>query len=128
MWHDEVQPGENERKELLLSQPEVEVSEDEFDNAFSVHCKNEELVKREVEGKLAEDIRKRFGAEPEAKVFITELEADVKIGDETWDHFKELVIECDGNKIDFENHMFTNAFVQMLNWLKEDPDSTDSSN
>lgn len=115
-------PGMNERQELLLTQPEVEVSEQEFNSYFSIHCEDEQLVKRAVSGLLADDIRKRFGVTDQAPVFISELEADAQIGDETWEHFRELLIECGDHKMDFETVSEESNFAAMLKWLDEAPE------
>lgn len=115
--------GRKEREELLLTQPEVEVTEAEIASNFSIHCTGESLVKREVSGRLADDIRNRFGVTDATPVFISELEADAQIGDETWEHFKELVIECGEHKMDFETHSNSRNFAQMLTWLEQDPHS-----
>lgn len=109
--------GMKERQELLLMQPEVEVSETEFNSYFSIHCEDEQLVKREVSGRLADDIRKRFGVTDQAPVFISELEAEAQIGDETWEHFRELLIECGDHKMDFETASEESNFAAMLKWL-----------
>lgn len=114
-------PGMKERQELLLTQPEIEISEEEFNNHFSIHCEDEKLVKREVSGRLADDVRKRFGIADQTPVFITELEADAQIGDETWEHFRELLIECGDHKMDFETYSEESNFAAMLKWLDETP-------
>lgn len=115
--------GRKEREELLLTQPEVEVTEIEIASNFSIHCTGESLVKREISGILADDIRKRFGVTDTTPVFISELEADAQIGDEEWEHFHELLIECGDHKMDFETLSESNNFAQMLTWLEQDPDS-----
>lgn len=110
-------PGQKERQEMLLTQPEVEVSEEEFNSNFSVLCEDEKLVKREVSGRLADEIRTRFGVKDKTPVFISELEGDAQIGDETWEHFTELVIECGDRKMDFDRYSEDNNFAAMLLWL-----------
>lgn len=114
-------PGKNEREALLLTQPEIEVSAKDFEDAFSARCENTQLVKRAVGGQLAADIRKRVSAPDDTPVFITELSGIAQIGDETWENFQELVVECGEHEIDFAMYSSESNFASMLTWLDQDP-------
>lgn len=111
------------RTDLLLTQPEVEVPDSEMSKYFSSRCTDEVIVKREVSGMLADDVRKRFGVTSTTPVFISEAEADALIGDETMEHFHTLLIECGDHSVDFESWSEGNCFTEMLAWLDEDPNN-----
>lgn len=114
-------PGESERNEMLLPLDAVEVSEAEVNERFSASCEDVQMVKRLAEGKIAEDIRNRMNAPDDADVFITEMSGVAQIGDETWENFQELVIECNGVVVEFDSgYSEENNFVRFLNWLKND--------
>lgn len=114
-------PGKNEREALLLTQPEIEVPEQEIEAAFSARCENTQLTKREIHGNLAADIRKRLSVAEDATVFITELSGIAQTGDETWENFQELIVECGEHEIDFAMYSSESNFASMLTWLDQDP-------
>lgn len=113
--------ADNKRQELLLTQPEVEVPDSEMSKYFSSRCTDEVIVKREVSGRLADDVRKRFGVKDNTPVFISESQANAQIGDETWEHFHSLLIECGDQSYDFESWSEGNCFTEMLVWIDQDP-------
>lgn len=114
-------PGAADRKRLLNRFEEVDVTQKEAKKLLPANFANEKLVKREVLGRLAEDICVRLNVVgcDDNTVFITELEADVRLGDETWENFKYLVVECHGHVKKFESNTNDNCFVQLLEWLNE---------
>jgi hypothetical protein len=56
-------------------------------------------------------------------VFISEAQATAQIGDETYEHFHSLLIECGNQSADFESWSEGNCFAQMLVWIDQDPNS-----
>lgn len=118
MYHF-ITPGEEERKAILLPLVEAEVSEKEFNDAFSVYCEEPTLIKRIAEGQIAIDIRRRMGADENAQVFLTEMGGIAQIGDETWENFAVLTIECEGQEVEFDSGSDNNNFVAFLKWVDE---------
>lgn len=81
------------------------------------------LVERQVEGKLAEDIRKRVKATPDAVVLITEEETLYWLSELTAEMNYRTVIKCAGVEKKFNLSAAHRNFEALLNWLDEDPDS-----
>lgn len=110
--------GVAERDELLVPNEVVdEVNEvTDFDGYVDVFNK----VTRVIDGKLAEDVRKRVGAAPDAEVQVTEEEFDGWISDVTSTHTWTTIIECNGVKKEFEGISAAFNFSRLLQWLDED--------
>lgn len=116
-------PGKIEREAMLLHLVEVEVSDADFQKEFGPNVieDSEILVKRQAEGQLADDVRKRFNVPDGVPVFLTEIGGDAWIGDETVENFRELVVECNGKKMEFDGSGDErNNFAVFLKWLDEE--------
>lgn len=107
------------RTVMLLAEPEVEVTAEERNQAFSDHCTNTKIVKRKITGPLAQEIVKRVGS-LEKDVFISELEATMETSK---DHFDELVVSVGSHKFDFGTYNGggnkDENFTALLTWVKQ---------
>lgn len=86
---------------------------------FSANCDETKLVKRLAEGQIAADIRKRMNVNDDAPVYLTELGGIARIGDLTWENFAILIVEGEGEEVEFETFGEANNFVAFLKWLDE---------
>ena len=111
--------GFPEREELLVPQEVVFSESETFENVGYVDDVSK--VIRDVEGKLAEDVRKRVGAPADAKVWVTEEEFDGWISDCTAEHTWTTTIECNGVTKEFESYDAGRNFNSLLRWLDEEP-------
>lgn len=111
--------GQELREELLVPQEVVFSESETIENDGYVDDISK--VIRDVEGKLAEDVRKRVGAPADAKVWVTEEEFDGWISDVTSDHTWTTTIECNGVTKEFESGNAGRNFNALLAWLDEEP-------
>jgi hypothetical protein len=82
-----------------------------------------ETVTRQVEGKLAEDIRKRVKAAPDAPVFITEKDGVYWLSEITAESYYEMTVKCNGVEKEFDHGAAWLNFQYLLEWLDEDPET-----
>lgn len=82
-----------------------------------------ETVTRQVEGKLAEDIRKRVKASPDAPVFITEKDGVYWLSELTAENYYEMTVKCNGVEKEFEHGAAWLNFDYLIAWLSEDPET-----
>ena len=82
-----------------------------------------EIVTRQVEGKLAEDIRKRVKAAPDAPVFITEKDGVGWLSTLTAENYYEMTVKCNGVEKEFHLGAAWLNFDHLLAWLAEDPET-----
>jgi hypothetical protein len=82
-----------------------------------------ETVERLVEGKLAEDVRKRAKAAPDAPVLITEVEGLYWLSEVTADNFYNTTIRVGNVEKKFHLDGAHLNFEALLNWLDEDPET-----
>jgi hypothetical protein len=80
-------------------------------------------VTRQVEGKLAEDVRKRVKAGSDVPVFITEDEGVYWLSELTAANYYEMTVKCNGVEKSFELMTASRNFEALLNWLDEDPNT-----
>lgn len=76
-------------------------------------------VKRQVEGKLAVDVRKRFNVAEDAPVFLTEKSSVVDLSELTAETVYDTIIECDGHTKTFDEQSASENFAALLAWLDE---------
>lgn len=77
------------------------------------------LVRREISGKLADDIRTRFGVNDDIPVYITEEEIEGHYSEMTSYTDYVMTIDCGKHQKSFgEIHAIYN-FEQLLKWLDE---------
>lgn len=74
-------------------------------------------VKRQVEGKLAVDVRKRFNVAEDAPVFLTEKSSVVDLSELTAETVYDMIIECDGQTKTFDEQSASENFAALLAWL-----------
>lgn len=82
-----------------------------------------ETVTRQVEGKLAEDIRKRVKASPDAPVLITEKDGVYWLSELTAENYYEMTVKCNGVEKEFNHGAASLNFDYLLVWLAEDPET-----
>lgn len=80
-----------------------------------------ETVERLVEGKLAEDVRKRVMASADAPVVIVEVNLMYWLSDHTSDTDYRMVIKCNGVEVEFDSYSAQKNFQKLLEWLDEEP-------
>lgn len=80
-------------------------------------------VTRQVEGKLAEDIRKRVKAAPDAPVLITEKDGIYWLSELTAENYYEMTVKCNGVEKEFNHWAASLNFDYLLTWLAEDPET-----
>lgn len=76
-------------------------------------------VKREISGKLAHDIRARFGVDDDTPVFITEEEIEGYYSEMTSYTDYVMIIECGKHEKRFGEIYASKNFEQLLKWLDE---------
>ena len=82
-----------------------------------------ETVTRQVEGKLAEDVRKRVKAAPDAPVFITETDSVVWLSELTAENDYRMIVKCNDVEKSFNHSAAWLNFDRLLVWLDEDPET-----
>jgi hypothetical protein len=82
-----------------------------------------EIVTRQVEGKLAEDIRKRVKAASDSPVFITEKDGVCWLSELTAENYYEMTIKCNNVEKVFDHGAAWLNFDRLLVWLDEDPET-----
>lgn len=82
-----------------------------------------ETVTRQVEGKLAEDIRKRVKAATDAPVFITEKDGVYWLSELTAENYYEMTVKCNGVEKEFNHGAAWLNFDHLLAWLAQDPEA-----
>jgi hypothetical protein len=82
-----------------------------------------EIVTRQVEGKLAEDIRKRVKAAPDTPVFITEKDGVYWSSELTAENYYEMTVKCNGVEKEFNLGAASLNFDHLIAWLAEDPET-----
>lgn len=80
-----------------------------------------ETVERLVEGKLAEDVRKRVMASADAPVVIVEVNLKYWLTEWTSDNDYRMVIKCNGTEVEFDSYSAQKNFQKLLEWLDEEP-------
>lgn len=80
-------------------------------------------VERLVDGKLAEDVRKRVKASPNEPVLITEVEGLYWLSELTADNYYNTTIRCGSAEKVFNLSSAHRNFEALLNWLDEDPET-----
>lgn len=80
-----------------------------------------EKFERLVEGKLAEDVRKRVLAPANAQVVIVEESRKYWLSDWTSDFDYHMTIKCNGAEEAFETYSAQKNFQKLLEWLDEEP-------
>ena len=80
-------------------------------------------VERLVEGKLAEDVRKRVKASPNEPVLITEVEELYWLSELTAEMNYNTTIRCGPAEKKFNLDAAHRNFEALLNWLDEDPNT-----
>lgn len=75
-------------------------------------------VTLEISGKLADDIRTRFGIEDDSTVFIEEDIISGYFSSEVWTMEFILTVECDTHRKLFASHESEDSFKQLLEWLE----------
>lgn len=119
-YNQDLHKGDVERAVFLVNEPEVELSEAELKLIDSPLLEDVVIIRRQITGRLAEDIRKRLRLTNNEGVFISELAGVAQTGDETWENFQELVVEAGPHRMDFETFSLGNNFSAMLDWLVQD--------
>lgn len=119
--HDEF-----EKTSKVVSETESVVECRTYIEDEDVTLNNDEktkTVERQVEGKLAEDIRKRIKAAPDAVVLITEVETLWWLSEVTSEMVYKTTIKCGGVEKKFSRDAGYQNFEALLTWLDEDPAS-----
>ena len=80
-------------------------------------------VERLVEGKLAEDVRKRVKASPNEPVSSPEVEGLYWLSEVTADNYYNTTIRCGAVEKKFNLYAAHLNFEALLNWLDEDPET-----
>lgn len=93
----------------------------EYDDVTLNNDEKTKTVERKVEGKLAEDVRKRVQASPEAVVLITEVEELNWLSELTAENNYDCIIKCEGAVKKFSYYSAQQTFENLLLWLDEDP-------
>lgn len=77
------------------------------------------LVRREISGKLADDIRSRFGVDDDIPVYITEEEIEGSYSE--WTSYTDYVmtIDCGRHQKKFDEIYAVYNFEKLLKWLDE---------
>lgn len=83
--------------------------------------KTKKTVEREVEGKLAEDVRKRVGAAPDEPVLVTEVEELFWLSELTAEMDYRTIIKCGKVEKLFNSYSAHQNFAMLLEWIDEDP-------
>ena len=82
-----------------------------------------ETVTRAVEGKLAEDVRKRVKATPDAPVLITEEDTVYWLSELTAENYYRMTVKCNGIEKSFGHSAAWLNFDRLLVWLDENPET-----
>lgn len=82
-----------------------------------------QTVERLVEGKLAEDVRKRVKASPHEPVLIVEVEELYWLSELTADMNYNTTIRCGHVEKKFNLDQAHRNFEELLKWLDEDPNT-----
>jgi hypothetical protein len=80
-----------------------------------------ETVERLIEGKLAEDVRKRVLAPADAPVVIVEVSLKSWLTDWTSETDYQMIVKCNGVEVEFERYSAHENFKKLLEWLDETP-------
>jgi hypothetical protein len=80
-----------------------------------------ETVERLIEGKLAEDVRKRVMAPADAPVFIVEVTEKYWLTDWTSGTDYQATVKCNGAEVEFDSYSAQKNFSDLLEWLDEEP-------
>ena len=80
-----------------------------------------ETVERLIEGKLAEDVRKRVLAAADAPVTIVEVNLTYWISDWTSETDYRMIVKCNGAEEEFDRYSAQENFKKLLEWLDEEP-------
>lgn len=117
---------EFEKTSKIVSETEKVVERRTYIEDEDVTLDNDEktkTVERQVEGKLAEDIRKRIKAAPDAVVLITEIDELWWLSEVTCESNYKTTIKCGEVEKKFNLDGGDQNFAALLKWLDEDPDS-----
>lgn len=79
-----------------------------------------ETVERIIEGKLAEDVRKRVMASADAPVVIVEVNLKYWLTDWTSDTDYRMIVKCNGVEVEFDSYSAQKNFSNLLEWLDEE--------
>jgi hypothetical protein len=80
-----------------------------------------ETIERSVEGKLADDVRKRVMAPADAPVTVVEVNEMHWLTDWTSDTDYRMVVKCNGVEEEFDSYSAADNFRRLLEWLDEEP-------
>jgi hypothetical protein len=80
-----------------------------------------ETVERLIEGRLAEDVRKRVMAPADAPVVIVEVNLKYWLTDWTSETDYRMIVKCNGVENEFERFSAHENFKKLLEWLDEEP-------
>ena len=78
---------------------------------------SEEFIKREIDGALADAVRKRLDAPEGSEVFITERIATYALSEVTMETDHRHVLECNGFRKEFDHSIAVWNFEALLRWL-----------
>jgi hypothetical protein len=104
----------------VLDENPESVTETETDG-YGYGAEETKSVKREISGKLADDIRTRLGVSELHPVFLTELEKSGWISDYTSDTDYHMIIECGGHTKKFLRWNAAMNFGSLMEWIDEGP-------
>lgn len=115
-----------EKNSTVISSDEKVTKRSTYIEDEGVTLNNDEkqkTVERLVEGKLAEDVRKRVKASPDAPVLITEVEGLYWLSEVTADNYYNTTIRCGNVEKKFNLYAAHLNFEALLKWLDEDPET-----
>lgn len=84
------------------------------------------LVRRRIEGSLADAIRNRLNADDDEPVFITERTQNYDLSELTAETDHRHIIECDGHRKEFDHSIPIWNFEALLRWLDGEEDEDEA--
>lgn len=109
-------------RELLKFQDDSTVESREIVmHGVTKNSSETETVERLVEGKLAEDVRKRVMAPADAPVVVVEANLKYWLSDHTSNTDYQMTVKCNGAEVEFDTYSAQQNFRKLLEWLDEEP-------
>lgn len=109
------------RKLIKVQEESTVVSQETVMDDTTKNSAQTETVERLIEGKLAEDVRKRVMAPDDAPVTIVEVNLKYWHSDWTSETDYRMIIKCNGAEEEFETYSAQQNFKKLLEWLDEEP-------
>lgn len=109
------------RELIKVQEDSTVVSQEIVVDGITKNSAQTETVERLIEGKLAEDVRKRVMAPADAPVTIVEVNLKYWHSDWTSETDYRMVVKCNGAEEEFERYSAQENFRKLLEWLDEEP-------